>query len=639
MYMDDNKILKIICDYVNDERIKQAVLIDGQWGSGKTFFIQDKLIKKLEENKMHKEIINISLYGVESEGQISKSILIKKLMPEKIKGKKIIYKGAKILSKLTNAGMGMLNIDSDKLPNLGDIFDFNNFIIIFDDLERCNMDINKLFGYINNLLEQSNAKVIIVSNQSEIGCLNLSVDLPQKYSVVLNEQLNLNEDMEKATRDKINKQKLQELTNELFAEDVIYERIKEKVIGLTIQYQAKLDLIYSDLIEKYVNHSGTKNYLIDKKNEIIEIFTEQNHTNIRTFIFALISYEHFFKLFDDIQFDQIEYLNEQKNLIMEYTFTVAIKIKNGTYEYPWNKSSTESGMVYWNDNKYHLYGKKTYGYKFVDEYLMFRKFDKNNIIQLINNLMSEKRVANEQQIKESLLAVNKLSEWYELEDSEINELIEKLKEELVENSYDCNRYKDIILVLMHIESYDISKIEYNDYITPMKNNIKNTKGKIDENRFQILTDDYELNKKYDKITEPLIREINKINSKWLGDFNEYFNGAKAWDDHFVLICTKHCHDFRDKHRFFSYMNIDKVFNKLKNGTTKDIRCFIKGIENVYDFSNLADFYISDTDNVERLLETINEHMDIISVKTKQLAVDQLKMNLEKYSNSLKRRNF
>lgn len=639
MYMDDNKILKIICDYVNDERIKQAVLIDGQWGSGKTFFIQEKLIKKLEENKMHKEIINISLYGVESEGQISKSILIKKLMPEMIKGKKIIYKGGKILSKITNAGMGMLNINSDKLPNLGDIFDFNNSIIIFDDLERCNMDINKLFGYINNLLEQSNAKVIIVSNQSEIGCLNLSVDLPQKYSVVLNEQLNLNDDMGKATRDKINKQKLQELTNELFAEDVIYERIKEKVIGLTIQYQAKLDLIYCDLIEKYVNHSGTKNYLIDKKNEIIEIFTEQNHTNIRTFIFALISFEHFFKLFDDIQFDQIEYLNEQKNLIMEYTFSVAIKIKNGTYEYPWNKSSTESGMVYWNDNKYHLYGKKTYGYKFVDEYLMFRKFDKNNIIQLINNLMSEKRVANEQQIKESLLAVNKLSEWYELEDSEINELIEKLKDELEENSYDCNRYKDIILILMQIESYDISKIEYNYYITLMKNNIKNTKSKIDENRFQILTDDYELKRKYDKITEPLIREIDKINSKWLDDFNEYFNATKAWDDHFVLICTKHSHDFRDKHRFFSYMNIATVLDKLSIGTTKDIRCFIKGIENVYDFSNLADFYIPDTDNIERLLEMINKHMNITSAKTKQLAVDQLKMNLEKYSNSLKRRNF
>ncbi|XZM36458.1 P-loop NTPase fold protein [Clostridium perfringens] len=38
--MNDEEILQVLTDYVEDTRYKQAVLLDGEWGSGKTFFVK-----------------------------------------------------------------------------------------------------------------------------------------------------------------------------------------------------------------------------------------------------------------------------------------------------------------------------------------------------------------------------------------------------------------------------------------------------------------------------------------------------------------------------------------------------------------------------------------------------------------------
>ena len=45
MYL--NKKAKIIADYLKDSRNKQAVLIDGAWGVGKTFFVNNILMNEL----------------------------------------------------------------------------------------------------------------------------------------------------------------------------------------------------------------------------------------------------------------------------------------------------------------------------------------------------------------------------------------------------------------------------------------------------------------------------------------------------------------------------------------------------------------------------------------------------------------
>ena len=49
MVMKDDDIIKNVLEYVKDERYRQAVLIDGEWGAGKTFFVKEKLLMKMKE--------------------------------------------------------------------------------------------------------------------------------------------------------------------------------------------------------------------------------------------------------------------------------------------------------------------------------------------------------------------------------------------------------------------------------------------------------------------------------------------------------------------------------------------------------------------------------------------------------------
>lgn len=54
--------INIIREYIEDDRKKQAILLNGEWGCGKTFFINNKLIPQINKNKF--QIYQISLYGV-----------------------------------------------------------------------------------------------------------------------------------------------------------------------------------------------------------------------------------------------------------------------------------------------------------------------------------------------------------------------------------------------------------------------------------------------------------------------------------------------------------------------------------------------------------------------------------------------
>lgn len=65
--MTEKQITEEILRYLNDKAYNYAVLIDGEWGSGKTFFVNNtltKAINKQEANfKTNRTVKYISLYG------------------------------------------------------------------------------------------------------------------------------------------------------------------------------------------------------------------------------------------------------------------------------------------------------------------------------------------------------------------------------------------------------------------------------------------------------------------------------------------------------------------------------------------------------------------------------------------------
>ena len=68
--MNQDRQAEIIADYIKDPRYTQAVMINGEWGSGKTFFVENTLMSYLEEYI----VVRYSLYGVQSSEQVINDI-------------------------------------------------------------------------------------------------------------------------------------------------------------------------------------------------------------------------------------------------------------------------------------------------------------------------------------------------------------------------------------------------------------------------------------------------------------------------------------------------------------------------------------------------------------------------------------
>ena len=86
MYLNNKEIIEVLEEYVNNPKKQYAILIDGEWGCGKTHFIKNEYIKKEDANKVY-----ISLYGVKSKEEINKKIYYA-IIDKKIKINKKVKK-------------------------------------------------------------------------------------------------------------------------------------------------------------------------------------------------------------------------------------------------------------------------------------------------------------------------------------------------------------------------------------------------------------------------------------------------------------------------------------------------------------------------------------------------------------------
>ncbi|MEC4884339.1 MAG: P-loop NTPase fold protein [Scytonema sp. PMC 1070.18] len=165
-----------------------AVLLKGQWGCGKTWFINRYREKPKTNNQ---KFLYVSLYGMTSFSEIEDTffqqlhpVLSSKGMAITAKIFKGFLKGAlkiDLNSDGNDDGRWTLEIPDINLPEY--LKDTDKSILIFDDLERCQIDISNLLGYINYFVEHQDLKVIIIANEDEILKHNSS-DLAKKYKTI-----------------------------------------------------------------------------------------------------------------------------------------------------------------------------------------------------------------------------------------------------------------------------------------------------------------------------------------------------------------------------------------------------------------------------------------------------------------------
>lgn len=254
---------------------KNIILINGDWGIGKTFTYK----KYLEENSL-KEIY-ISLFNLDKLEDIDKK-LISSYMINRINRNSIATKTVSKISnyfnieafdKLLENKVGFSISDVTNLLQIENLEFDNNIVLCFDDLERIGdkVEFKSLLGKIEQL--HTKIDMIVLCNTKKLSKENQS----------------------------------------------IFDEYKEKVIDYTLT----LDSFDSDFLEKFINKV---NLNVESKKILLDIFKEYGKNNLRYLIKVMKRYQEIENLCSEE-----EWFIKNQSLIVKGIANLELELSLGVY--------------------------------------------------------------------------------------------------------------------------------------------------------------------------------------------------------------------------------------------------------------------------------------------------------------------
>lgn len=279
--MKSKYIEDVFTDYLATKETNYAILINGSWGSGKTFFWKTKLSKFSKDANL--KPIYLSLNGLNKIETLDYQLKIK-LIPflDSVDVKKtgaLVKISKNIINKLAEKYANFNPEDVLKDVEI-DLASFSKSIICFDDLERCKIPLSEVLGYINNYVEHKNLKVIILSNEKEISKVKL--------------------------------------------DDEGYHAIKEKVIGRILNYKNNLSDILPILFSQYFNDNVFSLFLEEKKDFLFKLLKEYKVENLRNLSFYLDNLKKIYPII----ITHKDYIDE----VLFFTLLISLEFKDGFLE-------------------------------------------------------------------------------------------------------------------------------------------------------------------------------------------------------------------------------------------------------------------------------------------------------------------
>ena len=254
---------------------KNIILIDGNWGIGKTFTYK----KYLEENSLRE--IYISLFNLDKLEDIDKK-LISSYMINRINRNNIATKTVSKISnyfnieafdKLLENKVGFSISDVTNLLQIENLEFDNNIVLCFDDLERIGdkVEFKNLLGKIEQL--HTKIDIIVLCNTKKLSKENLS----------------------------------------------IFDEYKEKVIDYTLT----LDSFDSDFLEKFINKVNLND---ESKKILLGIFKEYGKNNLRYLIKVMKRYQEIENLCSGE-----EWFIKNQSLIVKGIANLELELSLGVY--------------------------------------------------------------------------------------------------------------------------------------------------------------------------------------------------------------------------------------------------------------------------------------------------------------------
>lgn len=469
-------IIEIVQDYMQNCARDTAVMINGEWGSGKTYFIKNKLITEIGIDKC----VYISLNGVNSVDEITDRILLSILGSDNKTGRKFLNSLYKFgttahLGKKSAIVQDILSAFSGCLKDITTRSQLKDSLLIIDDLERVSTDfrIEDVLGYIcSNYIESINQKVLFVCNEVE-----------------LNEKND-------------------------------YKRIKEKSVSITVDYLPNLRHIFEQLVAR-PSFQNNKIF-IEKMKEIgvaaIDLLERSMIKNLRTIIRILEVFEKVVKFYSEDMdtafalrlFRSVTMLVNEKSLgepLIDDQEVIEIMRQDAFMLSLMNtiESEKKDCRVYVNSmiDKYFDENSSQWLYLIsVYEFVTKYYFDKEEFLHELRSYINPQ--------DPSVNALNQFhSIYYHEKESEVQQILIELTEYVKQDSYDPRDLYNIYMNLQYIYASEIDKTHVQEIESIILNKFKQT---IEQH-----TNPYDLKNMYDDLS------ISKLVDKFKDEIEPVYN--------------------------------------------------------------------------------------------------------------------
>lgn len=552
--MNYNELNNYIQRYVEKNKTQFALLLDADWGYGKSFYINNTLIKWLNKSKI--SCIVVSLYGLTDVKEISRAIYFEmrnfktknnNLNKENDEAKEYTKIICKTIFKNSISLLGMdFSIKEDDLNKLYASLDLSNVLLIFEDFERSKIDLKDIFGYLNLLLTKDDAKILLIANEKELI----------KY-------------------------------------DKYYE-MKEKLVCDTIKFKCDYVNTINDILKNYQNTKIGEILIEDKTNNIPDkiycVLKDTKSYNLRSLIFAI---QKTADIFSKCQ------CNIDNNFLENVLLSVvAFTQKYRTYE---NVEWTEET----NPNEYGTYDYPLY--KFCFDYIKYQSLNIDEIANANQVFIDRQnfKISNDKAVQ----ALEILYTFYEKEQSKVESALNIINESLKNNVIPLTEYGKLSNYLIAIRPL----VDISDIIDSCKKIMKeNMKNNGDYKKFSLL-DELRFHSSFEFWEESQKQEYREFSQELQNILKyhevELFKQCESSVE-YIRCISKYLFsndvEIYIKKSFFNKLDMEKIINGLKDVTINDVADFRKAIMCVYDYDEGKKVLENDRDNLMVLKKGIEK---------------------------------
>lgn len=577
-----DEIERQLNEYINNTIYNYGFLIKGQWGCGKSYFIRKfiKEFKNIENNK--KFFIYVSLNGLKNTNEIDINITTEIM--------KYVGKGAlqipsiKDIRKHINKEniVGLINKDYPNVINnvvfdyITDTINKENIVLIFDDLERCDIEIKLLLAYINNYIEIQNLKVIVIANEEEI--------------------------------------------DEKYVDD--YKKIKEKFIGCSIELIPDIESNYKSFVSS-IQDEITRNILENNERNLLDELKKQKHFNMRTIQFIIDKYVNFYNIvIKDSEFNNNMEVNEA---VFKYLCFVAIKYKKGEDLYSeWENN--EQGYI--NLDNVNNYSNYIYGFKFIDEYICSGTLNKELILRC---LLQYRR---ELSIKHGPYDILRNYYW-EMEDNDIYQNLDELANKFESRVYNSSNILNCLMLVLILKESNY-QIDLEKYIGLFKDVIKDD----DKNDMLYFTSSLpDFSRTSQKVREEYITRMNDLKNLVIDiqfeKINQMIEKAQFKEIRQMIRTNTALYNFIITNGFYCNINIDELIDTIKEGNVSTYN--LMNFKYIFDELSTSSQYMNNFDKEEKYIDKIINELRNVEIKgsiSKSDAIKYIVENLENNKNAI-----